>query len=264
MPKLTINGIKTEVERGTTVLEAAQFLGIPIPTLCHDDGLTPYGACRLCVVEVGTPPQEQAAERLHPPGRGRDGGADAFQARVERARQLLLELYVATCPQSKTIQDLASSHGLRRVRLEPKNEDCIQCGICVRMCAEQMMAGPSASLTGAPTAQVIGPFTPPFGRLPAVWRLHVHLPGGANFAATARVPRRRCAVAASISPRRASTITITPCVSWIPAWPANWPDLSSGAGKRTDKPSCPTSARRAWMPASCRKVKENFHDLFAT
>ena len=30
------------------------FLGFPIPTLCHMEGLTPYGACRLCVVEIGT------------------------------------------------------------------------------------------------------------------------------------------------------------------------------------------------------------------
>ena len=57
MPRLTINGIRVEVERGTTVLEAARFLGIPIPTLCHDEGLAPYGACRLCVVEVGLPPR---------------------------------------------------------------------------------------------------------------------------------------------------------------------------------------------------------------
>ena len=52
MPKLTINGIPLEVEKGTTVLEAARFLGLPIPTLCHDDGLVAAGACRLCVVEA--------------------------------------------------------------------------------------------------------------------------------------------------------------------------------------------------------------------
>jgi coenzyme F420 hydrogenase subunit beta len=61
--------------------------------------------------------------------------------RVERARKLLLEMYVATCPQSKRIQDLASQYGLRRVRLEPKHETCIQCSLCVRMCEQQMMAG---------------------------------------------------------------------------------------------------------------------------
>ena len=52
MPKVIINGIPLETEGGTTVLDAARFLGIPIPTLCHEDGLTPAGACRLCVVEV--------------------------------------------------------------------------------------------------------------------------------------------------------------------------------------------------------------------
>ena len=53
MIDLTINGLPVSVEEGTTLLEAARFLGFPIPTLCHNDGLSPYGACRLCVVEIG-------------------------------------------------------------------------------------------------------------------------------------------------------------------------------------------------------------------
>ena len=52
MPKLKINGINIEVEAGATVLEAAQFLGVPLPTLCHDDGLRAAGAGSLCLVEV--------------------------------------------------------------------------------------------------------------------------------------------------------------------------------------------------------------------
>ena len=56
MITLSINGLPVSVEKGTTVLEAAKFLGFPIPTLCHKDGLTPYGACRLCVVEIGEGP----------------------------------------------------------------------------------------------------------------------------------------------------------------------------------------------------------------
>ena len=52
MITLTINGLQATVDEGTTVLEAAQFLGLPIPTLCHMEGLSPYGACRLCVVEI--------------------------------------------------------------------------------------------------------------------------------------------------------------------------------------------------------------------
>ena len=50
--KLTINGVEVKVNRGTTVLEAAQAADIYIPTLCADPDLEPYGSCRLCVVEI--------------------------------------------------------------------------------------------------------------------------------------------------------------------------------------------------------------------
>lgn len=157
MPKLSIDGIEVEVERGTSVLEAANFLGIPIPTLCHDDGLAPYGACRLCVVEVGRPPHSKLLSACT---LAADEGlvVQTHSARVERARQLLLELYVATCPQSKTLQDLASRYGVRKVRLEPEYEDCIQCGKCVRMCAEQMQAGAIGFAYRGQRRKVMSPF----------------------------------------------------------------------------------------------------------
>ncbi len=50
--KLTIDGKEVEVERGTTVLQAAQIAGIYIPTLCYHPALQPYGGCRLCIVEI--------------------------------------------------------------------------------------------------------------------------------------------------------------------------------------------------------------------
>ena len=48
----TLNGKKVEVETGTTLLEAAEWQGVEIPTLCHDPRLKPTAACRLCLVEV--------------------------------------------------------------------------------------------------------------------------------------------------------------------------------------------------------------------
>jgi formate dehydrogenase beta subunit len=50
--KLTIDGIEVEVEKGATVLQAAQSAGIYIPTLCYHPSLQPYGGCRLCIVEI--------------------------------------------------------------------------------------------------------------------------------------------------------------------------------------------------------------------
>ncbi len=157
MAKLRINGIEVEVERGTTVLEAARFLGVPIPTLCHEDGLTPYGACRMCMVEVGNGERTKlVAACTHPAEDGLQVRTNS--ARVERARQLLLELYVATCPQSKRIQDLASRYGVHECRLEPKHETCIQCGLCVRMCEQQMMAGAIGFSFRGPNRRVSRPF----------------------------------------------------------------------------------------------------------
>ena len=50
--KLTIDGQEVQVPAGTTVLKAAEAVGIHIPRLCYDPGLSSVGACRLCVVEI--------------------------------------------------------------------------------------------------------------------------------------------------------------------------------------------------------------------
>jgi NADH dehydrogenase/NADH:ubiquinone oxidoreductase subunit G len=140
MIELTINGLPAQVEEGTTLLEAARFLGFPIPTLCYDDGLKPYGACRLCVVEVGEPGRSRLVSACT--SRAEPGMiVHTRSARVEKARRLLVELYVATSPQSKRLQDLASAMGVREVRYPAAHESCIQCGLCVRTCEQQMMAG---------------------------------------------------------------------------------------------------------------------------
>ena len=52
MISLTINGVKVQAEKESTILEVARLYGFNIPTLCYHDTLTPYGACRLCMVEV--------------------------------------------------------------------------------------------------------------------------------------------------------------------------------------------------------------------
>jgi bidirectional [NiFe] hydrogenase diaphorase subunit len=140
MVELTINGLPVSVEEGTTILDASRFLGFPIPTLCHDDGLVPYGACRLCLVEIGAAPRSRLVTSCNykvEPGLKVRTNSEM----VQRARKLLVELYVATCPSSKRIQDLASAMGVRQCRYEAEHETCIQCGLCVRMCRQQMMAG---------------------------------------------------------------------------------------------------------------------------
>jgi bidirectional [NiFe] hydrogenase diaphorase subunit len=140
MISMKMNGADVSVEKGTTLLEAAQFYGFPIPTLCHLEGLSPYGACRLCVVEIG----EGAKARLvtsctYPAEEGLL--VRTASSRVVRARKMIIELLLASCSQSKQVQDLASAYGVNRQRFRQEHEECILCGRCARVCKEQMMAG---------------------------------------------------------------------------------------------------------------------------
>ena len=52
MVTLTIDGVEATVPEGTTILDAAEKVGITIPTLCHDKRLVPFGSCRICVVQL--------------------------------------------------------------------------------------------------------------------------------------------------------------------------------------------------------------------
>ncbi len=140
MITLTLNGLPVSVEEGMTLLEAARLYGIPIPTLCHMEGLTPYGACRLCVMEIGQGPRAKLVSACTYPAEAGLAVRTA-SARVLRARRMVIELLLASCPQSKTIQDLASAAGVRQQRFRQEHEACILCGRCVRVCAEQMTAG---------------------------------------------------------------------------------------------------------------------------
>ncbi len=140
MVELTIDGIKTRVAEGTTVLESAREMGIVIPTLCYHEGLSPYGACRVCIVEVvkGDSSSLEASCTL-PVEQGQVilTGSE----RVVRTRKVIVELLLSSCPNSKTLQDMAANMGINRVRFKIKDRGCILCGLCVRYCKEQMKSG---------------------------------------------------------------------------------------------------------------------------
>ncbi|MBU1486825.1 FAD-dependent oxidoreductase, partial [bacterium] len=141
MITLTINDQKIEVEEGATILEAAKALGINIPTLCYHKALSPYGACRLCIVELvwGDHQSQVVASCLYPAQEGLV--IKTHSERVLTARRIIAELLLARCPDLKELQDMAKELGVTRSRLRPKNEDCTLCGLCVRMCQERMGIG---------------------------------------------------------------------------------------------------------------------------
>ena len=143
MIKLKINGKEVEAEAGQTILEVATTQHIEIPTLCYHKTLEPYGACRLCTVEIKTGNRSRLVSSCTFPVR--DGiEVETDSAKVVHARKVVLELLLARCPQSKEIKELASSYGVDHSRFKTYGEidnKCILCGLCVRICQEVMGIG---------------------------------------------------------------------------------------------------------------------------
>jgi len=157
MVELAIDGKPVRVPNGTTIFEAAQMSGIPIPTLCHSQNQTPVGVCRLCVVDTGARVLSASCVRTVEPGMKVVTNSD----RVLRARKTLLELLVSDHPspcarQEKSgdceLEAFAKAAGIAVARFAKRSvtrgEDdsslaiavdhdaCILCDRCIRGCDE--------------------------------------------------------------------------------------------------------------------------------
>ena len=155
---LTINGQSVKGKAGDTVLAICRANGIDVPTLCHLEGLTDVGACRLCVVEIQS--ERKPIPACNYPAR--DGLViKTSTPQIERYRKQVLELLFAErnhfcmfCESSGDceLQKMAYRYQMDNVRFQslfPKlpvdtvskylaidHNRCILCGRCVRACKE--------------------------------------------------------------------------------------------------------------------------------
>jgi bidirectional [NiFe] hydrogenase diaphorase subunit len=155
---LFIDDKNVSARAGQTILEVAKENGIEIPTLCHLEGLTDVGACRICVVEI------KGSTKLFPACvtsiyEGMEVVTNS--ERLQKHRRMILELLfternhvcsVCVANGHCELQSLAQSQGLTHVRLPYRNPTlpvdasherftadhnrCILCTRCVRVCAE--------------------------------------------------------------------------------------------------------------------------------
>jgi bidirectional [NiFe] hydrogenase diaphorase subunit len=135
MVTLTIDGRKLKAEKGQTILQVAEENNIYIPTLCHNEAVKPYGACRLCLVEITRRGRTRLVTScLYEVEDGLEVKTNSD--RVVNNRQMLMELLLARCPNNKEIQALAERLGVTGTSFKKDDKQCILCALCVRVCQE--------------------------------------------------------------------------------------------------------------------------------
>lgn len=165
MPKLTINGMEIEVEQGTSIIQAAETLGVEIPRFCYHDKLSVPANCRMCLVEVEGGPPKPVASCAMACGEGMVVKTDSPM--VKKARKGVMEMLLINHPLDCPIcdqggecdlQDQAVAYGMDRSRfhenkravkdkelgplIETSMNRCINCTRCVRF-AEEIAGTPT-------------------------------------------------------------------------------------------------------------------------
>jgi predicted molibdopterin-dependent oxidoreductase YjgC len=161
--KVEIDGNEYTAPKGSTILDIARANDVYIPTLCYDPRMTPYGACRLCLVEV------EGARALLPScyARAEEGMViRTTTEELERIRKTLVELLISDHPMECQgceksgrceLQELANKYGITESTFEGEVHEyeilrenpfvmrdynkCIMCGRCIRICREVQGVG---------------------------------------------------------------------------------------------------------------------------
>jgi bidirectional [NiFe] hydrogenase diaphorase subunit len=182
---LTIDGKQVSAEEGASVLQVCRDNGIPIPTLCHLEGVYDIGACRLCLVEMkGTPKLLPACTTKVAEGMELTTNSD----RLNKYRRMTLELLFAernhvcaVCVANGhcELQSLAYGLGMEHVRYDyifPRWEvdnthrlfgmdhnRCILCTRCVRSCWHIEGAGTKNVAGRGAKSKIITDLNQPWG-----------------------------------------------------------------------------------------------------
>ena len=160
MPTVTIDGVRVEVEKGATILDAAAKAGIWIPTMCYHPAISPPAMCRLCMVELDRGDWKQLVTSCNYPVR-RDIVVSVSSERAVRARQGVMKLLLARAPENKALKELAARMGVDGTpypTVTQSQRDCILCGLCTAVCEEVLGRAAIGFAGRGPDRAVAAPF----------------------------------------------------------------------------------------------------------
>ena len=153
-----VDGRSHEAVAGESLLTVLHGHGYDVPSLCHHEAVEPYGACRLCLVEV----QKDGRRKLttscnYPVQDGIEVLLDTPD--VIRRRRVIFQLLLAMAPEAQPVWELAKAYGVTDTPF-PKNEGnrCILCGLCNRVCHEVVGADAIAFAGRGASRKVVPPF----------------------------------------------------------------------------------------------------------
>ena len=190
MVNVKINGIAVSVPKGSTILEAARYAGVEIPTLCYLKEINEIGACRICVVEA-TGARGLVTACVYPVSEGMEVRTNT--EKVQKARRTTLELILSThekkclscvrsgdCELQKLCRDYGVEDTGRYDGFRPKyeldtstahlvrdNNKCILCRRCVAACKQQYVSVIGANDRGIDT-HIGTPFEKQLADVPCV------------------------------------------------------------------------------------------------
>jgi bidirectional [NiFe] hydrogenase diaphorase subunit len=159
MVHLILNGKVVKAQKGEMLLAVIKREGIDIPAMCHHEAVEPFGACRLCTVEITKDEwngwKNYVTSCLYPVEDNLI--VNTHSSTVIELRKTLIDLQLARCPNSPEIRQLAEEYGITRTSYEeiPEADNCILCALCTRICDQMGFA--AISTVGRGHGKMVAP-----------------------------------------------------------------------------------------------------------
>jgi bidirectional [NiFe] hydrogenase diaphorase subunit len=177
MVTFTIDGRRLTAPAGTTILEAAKDANIDIPNLCHNEELAPYGACRMCMVEITQKKRTKlVVSCIAEVSEGLE--VKTSTERVRNVRTLVMNLLLTRNPNHPELTRMAAELGIEKPLFEVDFKGCIMCGQCVRACREVVGAWAIGFKSRGPARAIATPYDEAPGDCIACGSCHYICPVG--------------------------------------------------------------------------------------